>query len=166
MDDALLLRAQALAMMEGRRAEAIRAFQELIERFPESELQPHALFELGKLRAESGEPEKAIEVWVEALKRHPDPKVVQGSITLVRRRMVATTPAQIGERSNAFDRHLAPPTPVVARRARPAKTSVEAAGGSADEAARELGTPATEAAAPPPPSAPAPSAPSAPVVEE
>jgi tetratricopeptide (TPR) repeat protein len=140
VDDALFLRAQAVAMMEGRRAEAIRAFQELAERFPESDLQPHAQFEWGRLLSESGDSEKAIEIWVEALKRHPDPTVVQGFIAKVRRRVVATTPVGVGSRIKAFDRDKPKPVvPFEPKPSRPARTSVEAAGGTAAEAAAELG---------------------------
>lgn len=143
VDDALFLRAQALGMMEAQRAEAIRAFHELLERFPDSELQPHALFELGKLRAEGGEPEKAIELWVQALRRHPEPSVVQSSIARVRNRLVATTPEGIGDHTRAFDRHrpAVVEQELAMRRQRRALTSVEAAGGTADEAARERDMP-------------------------
>ncbi len=129
VDDAMLLRGQALAMMDGRRQDAMRVFQELVEKFHDSELQPHALYELGKLRADGGELEKAIEAWVEALRRHPDPSVVQGAIARVRKRMRSTTPRRIGDEAVAFDRDTPPPAV--------AKTSAEAAGGTAEEAARE-----------------------------
>lgn len=136
VDDAMLLRGQALAMMDGHRPEAMRVYQELAERFPDSELQPHALYELGKLRADGGELEKAIDAWVEALKRHPDPSVVQLSITRARKRMLSTTPRRIGDEATAFDREwpVAGVVPV-------AKTSAEAAGGTAAEAASELEMP-------------------------
>jgi tetratricopeptide (TPR) repeat protein len=104
--DAMFLKAQALAMMEGKQLDAIAAFTALIERFPESELQPHGLFELGKLCAELGQNERAIDVWVEALKRHPDPKIVQSAISRLRRRINETTPARIGDHITAFDRTL------------------------------------------------------------
>ncbi|MHB8875395.1 MAG: tetratricopeptide repeat protein [Myxococcaceae bacterium] len=143
VDDAMLLRGQALSMRDGHRAEAKRVFQELADRFPESELQPHALYEVGKLRADSGELEKAIEAWVEALKRHPDPAVVQLSISKVRHQMKSTTPRHIGDHNTAFDR---PPAVVAAQaipvKVPPAKTSAEAAGGTAEEAASELKMPA------------------------
>jgi tetratricopeptide (TPR) repeat protein len=100
-DDGMLLRAQALAMME-RRAEAMKAFEDLAQRFPDSELAPHALFELGKLKAEAGENEKAIEIWVAALKSHPQPQIVQAAIARLRQRILRTTPAGVGE-SAAFD---------------------------------------------------------------
>ena len=136
VDDALLLRGQALAMMEGHRLEALKVFEELAEKFPDSELQPHALFEAGKLRAEGGEPEKAIETWIEALKRHPDPQVVQEVIARVRRQLRETTPSKVGDAAKAFDREwpATAATPVVLKMP---KTSIEAVGGTPDEAERE-----------------------------
>lgn len=126
VDDALFLRAQALSMLEGRKEEASKAFEDLIRSRPDSELVPHALDELGKLRAEAGEDEKAIEIWVEALKRHPDPVAVQASINRARKRLASTTPLKIGDMAEAFDHRAGRPTP---------KTSIEAVGGTAAEAA-------------------------------
>jgi len=133
VERALFLKAQALEMVEGKHAEATCAFQDLIDRFPHSELQPHALFEIGKMRAEAGELESAIEIWVRALKNHPDPEVVQSAISRLRKRIEATTPARVGlaalkERQQA--KGLLRPAP---------RTSIEAAGGSAEEAARDRG---------------------------
>ena len=131
-DDALFLQAQALAMLDGKRAEASRTFLDLQQRFPDSELAPHAAFELGKLRADAGENEKAIEIWVAALKSHPKPAVVQDAIARARRRLALTTAEGVGDRARA----LARPPPAAAR---PARTSLEAVGGKADEAVREQG---------------------------
>jgi len=100
-DDGMLLRAQALAMME-RRADAMKAYEELAQKFPDSELAPHALFELGKLKAEAGDNEKAIEIWVAALAEHPQPQIVQEAIARLRQRIASTTPKGVGE-SAAFD---------------------------------------------------------------
>jgi tetratricopeptide (TPR) repeat protein len=145
VDDALFLRAQALSMMEDRTADAQRSLTELVQRFPDSELKPHALFELGRLSASTGDSEKAIEYWVQALKTHPDPKVVQANIARVRSRLRATTPATVGDATRAFDwdkypvveggRELTaqPPGPKLP----PPKTSLEAVGGSKEEAERE-----------------------------
>jgi len=130
VERAMFLSGQALAM-EGKRAEAMRAFQEMVERFPDSELQPHAYLEMAKLKADSDEDEKAIEYYVLALRRHPDPKLVQSSITRLRRRIASTKPARIGDHEAAFDH-------VVVRAPR-AKSSVEAAGGTAEEAAHDFG---------------------------
>ena len=130
VDDAMFLRAQALSMMEERKADAARAFEELTRRMPESELVPHALDELAKLKAESGEDEQAIAIWVGALKRHPDPNAVQSSINRARQRIAKTTPKTIGDITEAFDHMPA------ARRPAP-RTSIEAVGGTAEEAARD-----------------------------
>ncbi|MFT3713134.1 MAG: tetratricopeptide repeat protein [Archangium sp.] len=145
VDDALYLRGQALAMMDGRKPEAQRVLNELLERFPDSDLKPHALVELGRLKADT-EPEKAIELWIAALKTHPTPLAVQQQIALVRGRMRATTPRQVGDAVSAFDWDKYPvyegggeggagrvPLP---------KTSAEAVGGTADEAKREASMPA------------------------
>ncbi len=132
VDDALFLRGQALGMMEGKREDSRRVFEELVQRFPESELAPHAQFELGKVAADTGENERAIEIWVEALKHHPDPKLVQSVIARVRQRIASTTPSRIGDRASSFDHRPAPPVT-------PPKSSVEAVGGTAEEAARDFG---------------------------
>ena len=134
VDDAMFLEAQALAMMEGRTRDAQRTLEQLVERFEDSVLVPHALFEMGKLEAEAGERERAIELWVRALDRHPDPAVVQSSISRVRRQIIERSPAAIGQRAVALDRPVvqaAPYVPVVH------KTSIEAAGGTAEEAAQD-----------------------------
>lgn len=141
VDDALFLRAQALAMMEGRRPDAQRVFLDLLDRFPESELKPHALVELGRLKAATGDPESAIELWVRALPTHPTPEAVQKQISLVRGRLRATTPAGVGDATRAFDWDRYP-----VQENRNAKTSAEAVGGTADEARAEESMPAEQAA--------------------
>lgn len=132
--DALFLAGQAYAMQEGMREQAERAFQAVAERYPAGELAPHALFELGKLRAEGGDGPGAIKAWVEALPRHPDPKVVQAAIARTRERIARTTPAAMGQQA-AFAKGEVARKP----RVNQAKTSVEAAGGTAAEAEKEHG---------------------------
>jgi tetratricopeptide (TPR) repeat protein len=141
VDDALYLRGQALTMMEGKKPEAQRIFQQLLERFPDSALKPHVLVDLGRLAADGGEAERAIELWVEALKTHPTPQAVQGQIARVRERLRATTPREVGNAVTAFDWDKVP----VAERRAP-RTSAEAVGGTAEEAAREQTMPAEHAA--------------------
>lgn len=126
LDDALFLRGQALAQLE-RREEAMKAFAELAERLPDSELAPHATFERGRLRMEKGENERAIELWVETLEDHPDPNMVQMAIARLRRRMSDTTPQDVGKRAAAFDHRTA------------AKNSTQAVGGTAEEARTHVG---------------------------
>ncbi|MBL8951839.1 MAG: tetratricopeptide repeat protein [Myxococcaceae bacterium] len=164
VDDAMMLRAQAVAMVEGRRGDAVRLYQELVDKFPDSELQPHALFEIGKLTSDSGDTEKAIEVWVACLKRHPEPQAVQTVIAVARRQLRTATPVGIGDATKAFDRDV--PGSFVPHKM--AKSSIEAVGGTPDEAAAEAKmrgeeVPAGEAPkpAPKPEAAPAP-APAAP----
>jgi tetratricopeptide (TPR) repeat protein len=132
--DALFLAGQAYAMQEGMREQAERDFQAVAERYPSSELAPHALFELGKLRAEGGDAPGAINAWVAALPRHPDPKLVQSAIARTRERIAQTTPSAMGQAA-AF----AKGEPAPHRRVNQAKTSVEAVGGTAAEAAKEHG---------------------------
>lgn len=132
VDDAWMLVGQSLSMREGMRAEAMKAFSTLVEKFPRSELVPHALFELGKLRGEGGDDAGAIQAWVQALERHPDPQVVQSAIARTRKRIAETTPRGVGARE-AFKR------PEQAHRVVQARTSLEAAGGTAEQAAREHG---------------------------
>jgi hypothetical protein len=138
VDDSTYLQAQALHMqavqsvpgtpeVQRFRQEASRTYADLMARFPDSELAPHASFEMGKLKAESGDNEKAIETWVQTLKTHPEPSLVQDAIARARKRIAATTPEDIGSRTTAFER------------AKPARNSVEAVGGSAEEAARDHG---------------------------
>lgn len=131
VDDAALLEAQALGMMEGRAAEAKKAFEALVDRFPDSSLVPFALYELGKTAADLDERETAIALWVRALEKHPEPAMVQNSIARVRRQIIERTPRGVGKSAVAFDRGK---TRRVVHR-----TSLEAVGGSASEAARETG---------------------------
>jgi hypothetical protein len=132
--DALFLAGQAYAM-QAMRPQAEQAFSALAERFPSSELAPHALFELGKLRAEGGDAPGAINAWVAALPHHPDPKLVQAAIAHTRARIAQTTPAGLGQAA-AFAKGEVRPHHT---RENQAKTSVEAAGGTAAEAAKEHG---------------------------
>lgn len=153
VDDALYLRGQALAMMEGRKPDAQRVFLDLIDRFPDSELRAHALVELGRLKADARDPEGAIALWVEALKTHPTPQAVQQQIALVRGRLRATTPTTVGDATAAFDWDKYPvfeqhggegaAAPVV--KGPPPKTSAEAVGGTAEEAQREAKMPVEHA---------------------
>ena len=129
-DDAMFLRAQALSMLEDRKADAAKAFEELTKSRPDSELVPHALDEMAKMKAEAGEDEKAIEIWVAALGRHPDPAAVQASIQRARRRLANTTPVKIGDVAEAFDHRPGRSQPQP-------RTSIEAVGGDAAEAATD-----------------------------
>jgi tetratricopeptide (TPR) repeat protein len=144
-DDALFLRAQALGMLDERNADAQRAFFELIDRFPDSELAPHALFEVGRLRAMTGDFEHAIEIWVTSLKTHPEPAMVQTNIAKARNRLRSTTPVKVGDATSAFDRDR---RPVFEKKKTNPRTSAEAVGGTPEEAEQEAKMPAEAAHAP------------------
>ncbi|MBX5480600.1 MAG: tetratricopeptide repeat protein [Myxococcaceae bacterium] len=131
VDDAMFLEAQALGMMEGRSADAFRAMERLVGKFPDSELVPFALYEMGKLKTEAGQREAAIDLWVRALERHPDPQMVQRSIDRVRKQIIERTPAGVGRAAYAFD-HVADSRPPL-----PHRTSLEAMGARPDEAGSE-----------------------------
>jgi tetratricopeptide (TPR) repeat protein len=83
---ATLLKVDALSMIDGRSSEGIRDLEMLAERFPGSELEAQALYELGRMRANAGDLEAAIEQWVRALKMHPAPSLVQSTILRARKR--------------------------------------------------------------------------------
>lgn len=131
VDDALFLEAQAVAMQEGRRRDAEALFEKLPARFPDSELAPHAWFELGKLYAEEERNSEAIDAWVKALAHHPDPALVQAAIARVRRRITKNT-VEVGVKA-AFAKPKPPAAPGHKL------TSVEAAGGTAEEAKHDYG---------------------------
>ena len=137
VDDAMFLEAQAVAM-ENRRPDAERLFKELVDRFPDSELAPYAQFELGKLYAEANQNDQAIDVWVKALARHPDPALVQAAIARVRARITHITPRGVGAQA-AFD-HLPGQAHARVVPASHHLTSLEAAGGTAEQAAHEKGS--------------------------
>jgi predicted Zn-dependent protease len=137
VDDAMFLEAQAVAM-EDRKPDAERLFKDLVDRFPDSELAPYAQFELGKLYADANQNDAAIEIWVKALAHHPDPTLVQAAIARVRERITHLTPRGVGAQA-AFD-HLPGQAHARVVSASHHLTSLEAAGGTADEAAHERGS--------------------------
>lgn len=140
VDDAAFLEGQAISMMEGRPADAAKAFEDVVRRHGSSQLAPYALYELGKLEHESGQNAKAIELWVQALKAHPDPALVQSAIARARRHIENTAPVSMSDRRAIFDKGVRiPPGTLPLPRVRRAvhKTSAEAVGASAEEAARE-----------------------------
>jgi tetratricopeptide (TPR) repeat protein len=139
VDDALFLQAQALAM-EGRTEEALRTFEAVEERFPDSELAPFATFERGRLLSEAGQDVEAIELWVQALRRHPNPQTVQRAIVRVRRRLALVTPVAVGDRTAALERVMPTEAELAEsgrRRGPRPRTSLEAMGSTREQAAGE-----------------------------
>ncbi|MFT3837887.1 MAG: tetratricopeptide repeat protein [Myxococcaceae bacterium] len=104
VDDALLLRAQALEMLDGQRPEALRILSELAERFPSSELTSHALFEKCNLLADEGRYDSAIEACIKALPTHPKPELVESTIARLHSQIRRMSPDGVGDAARAFDR--------------------------------------------------------------
>jgi len=100
VDDALLLQGQSL-QLKGRPREALAAFEALAARFPDGELRPHALYEQGRVLMGLGARDRAVAVWLEALKVHPQPALVRAELDRVRRIVDAETPPALG-REEAF----------------------------------------------------------------
>lgn len=97
--DAQMLAAAALAL-QGQKDRAIEAYEQLARRWPESDLSPRARFEEAKIWSELGKDEKAVDVLIQALKNHPDPRGVQAEIARLRRRLAARR-VQPGARDRA-----------------------------------------------------------------
>lgn len=82
--EALLLAATSL-QLENRHEEAIAAFEEVAKRFPESEVEAQARYQIGLSLAALREWDGAMAALVASLENHPDPWRVQAEITRVRR---------------------------------------------------------------------------------
>ena len=96
---------------------------------PEHQGEPIA--DPGPTLAASGGTGGAIKAWAGPRKTPPDPKLVQATITRIRRRITRTTPEGVGKQA-AFAKAKAAPK-------LNSKTSIEAVGGSADEARHDVG---------------------------
>jgi tetratricopeptide (TPR) repeat protein len=101
-DEAQLIAGQAWAL-EGRGAEALGAFQALIDRKPRAELAARALEAQAHLHAQAGRFERALELYALALPAHPNPDAVRTNIDAVRARRRKARTATPGDRAAAFD---------------------------------------------------------------
>jgi TolA-binding protein len=88
--------------MEGHHADAVQAYQTVVERWPRTEIAARALEEEGNCLAELGEFGKAMEKYIAALPDHPDPMSVQRSIERVRRHFAALHDVEAGSKAYAF----------------------------------------------------------------
>lgn len=88
--------------MEGRHADAVQAYQTVVEKWPRTEIAARALEEEGNCLAELGDFSKAMEKYIAALPDHPDPMSVQRSIERVRRRFDALQLVEAGSKAYAF----------------------------------------------------------------
>lgn len=83
-DDALFLIATAW-QLEGKHAEAIGAFREVIARFPGTDAAARALHGIGGEQVALGQLEAALDTYLAVLPVHPEPSRVQPDIARVRR---------------------------------------------------------------------------------
>jgi len=88
--------------LEGRHAEAARAYEQVAGRFPGTEGAARALFEAGNCLAEQGDFGHAMARYLESLPEHPDPLAVQRSLERVRRRFTALRATEPGSKALAF----------------------------------------------------------------
>jgi tetratricopeptide (TPR) repeat protein len=88
--------------MEGRHAEAVQAYQAVVEKWPRTEIAARALEEEGNCLAELGDFARAMDKYIAALPDHPDPMSVQRSIERVRRRFSAVHVTEAGSKAYAF----------------------------------------------------------------
>ncbi len=89
--EAQMLVAAALSL-QGQKEKSIEAYEQIGRGWPESDLAPRARFEEAKVWSELGKEERAVEVLVEALKTHPDPRVVKAEIARLRKRLARRVP--------------------------------------------------------------------------
>jgi tetratricopeptide (TPR) repeat protein len=108
-DEAQLLTGQAWSL-DKRHEEALGAFQALIERRPAPELVARALEGQALIHAQNGQFDRALELYGQALPKHPNPEAIRTNIEAVRRRQKATKTAKPGDRAEAFDYGTQKPT--------------------------------------------------------
>lgn len=101
-DEAQLIAGQAWAL-EGRGAEALGAFQALIDRKPRPEITARALEAQAHIHAQKGRLDRAVELYALALPAHPNPDAVRTHIAAVRERQERARTATPGDRAAAFD---------------------------------------------------------------
>jgi tetratricopeptide (TPR) repeat protein len=105
-DEARLLIANSY-YFEGRLQEAATAHKELLETNPETAIRARSLFELGMCYQDLGDRIQAEKVYLEALKDHPRPDLVQMQLSQLRTRIV-----EEDEKAKPLDR----PVPLKKRR--------------------------------------------------
>jgi tetratricopeptide (TPR) repeat protein len=108
-DEAQLLTAQAWAL-EKRDAEAIGAFEALIERKPRPEMEARALEGEAHILAQAGRFDRALELYARALPIHPNPEAIRTNIQAVSDRQKRSQTGRPGDRAAAFDHRKASQT--------------------------------------------------------
>lgn len=85
--EAMMLRGHALALLH-RSEEAIEAYANLVQRWPEATLAHQARYEWGKLLCALKRDEEAEALFIEALRSHPQPKMIQHELAGIRERLL------------------------------------------------------------------------------
>ena len=93
--------------LEGRHAEAARAYARVAGEFPDTAQGADALFEEGNCLAELGDDARAVQVFTQALYRHEAPDVVQYALERSQRRLDLGRTVAPGNAATAFDRGIA-----------------------------------------------------------
>jgi TolA-binding protein len=88
--------------LQGKKLKAIDAYEQVSRRWPGNDLAPRAQVEQAKVMSELGQDERAVEVLVQALKAHPDPKGVQAEIARLRRKLALRRAAENFDHANAW----------------------------------------------------------------
>ena len=102
-DEGQLITAQAWTL-EKRNAEAVNAFQALIDRKPKQDVLARALEGQAHLYAQLGKLDKALELYNQAAAIHPNPEAILTNIAAVKRRRQASMTVKPGDRDAVFDR--------------------------------------------------------------
>jgi tetratricopeptide (TPR) repeat protein len=108
-DEAELLAAQAFSL-EQRSADALAAFQAVIDRKPRPEVTALALEGQAGLYAQLGKFDRSIELYTRALPAHPNPDAIRTDIEKVRQRREAARTVTPGDVEAVFDRKRQGPT--------------------------------------------------------
>ncbi|MDR0965891.1 MAG: tetratricopeptide repeat protein [Myxococcales bacterium] len=96
--EAMMLRGSALGLLQRPEA-AIEIYAALIERWPDAALAHQARYEWGKLLIGLKRDEEAEAILVEALKGHPQPKMIQRLLAGIRERLMNRRAASLNESS-------------------------------------------------------------------
>ncbi|ACL67817.1 conserved hypothetical protein [Anaeromyxobacter dehalogenans 2CP-1] len=109
-DEAQLLTGQSWAL-ERRDEEALGAFQALVDRRSRPDVKARALEAQAQIHAQSGDLDRALELYALALPGHPNPDAIRTNIEAVRERRARAGTARPGDRAAAFDKGSAKSAP-------------------------------------------------------
>jgi TolA-binding protein len=88
--------------LEGRHADAARAFEAVAKGWPDTEVAAHALFEAASCQVELADFDRAIASYIAALPRHPNPQLLQRGLEKARRQLTALRAMAPGSKEVAY----------------------------------------------------------------